>query len=72
MALPDGSVVSRGWAIAAVSTWLPRLHWVGWCVARIPGAGPALDWLYGQVADRRGTLARMVPDVEPVERPGER
>ena len=71
MALPDGSVLSRGWAAAALSTWLPGLHWVAWTVAKVPGAGMALDWLYEQIAGRRSSLAGLVPDCEPVERPGE-
>jgi hypothetical protein len=64
-------VLSRGWAVAALSTWLPGLHGVGWIVARAPGAGHGLDWLYEQVAQRRGRFAGLVPDVPAVERPGE-
>lgn len=70
MALPDGSVLPAGWAGAAVSTWLPGLHWIGWVAARVPGAGRALDWVYWQVAERRGRLSGLVPDVDAVERPG--
>ena len=70
MALPDGSVLSQGWAVAALATWLPALHWVGLVVARVPGAGRALSWVYRQVADRRGRLSGLVPDVEAVEHPG--
>ena len=70
MALPDGSVLSQGWAVAALSTWLPGLHWVGFVVARVPGAGRALSWAYRQVAGRRGTFSGLVPDVDAVQRPG--
>ena len=71
IALPDGSVLSRGWAAAALSTWLPGLHWIGWATVKMPATGAALDWLYGQIAGRRSSFAGLVPDVEPVERPGE-
>jgi hypothetical protein len=71
LALPDGVVLSRGWAVAALSSWLPGVRWLGRLTARVPSAGSGLERLYGVVADRRGALARFVPDVEPVDRPGE-
>ena len=71
MALPDGSVVSRGWAVAALSSWLPGLHWIGWLTAHVPGVAVVLDRAYGSVAGSRGRMAGFVPDVEPVERPGQ-
>ena len=70
MALPDGSVLSQGWAVAALAGWLPGLRWVGLVVARVPGTGRALSWLYRHVAQRRGALSGLVPDVEAVEHPG--
>jgi hypothetical protein len=70
LVLPDGAVLSGGWALAALSTWLPGLHWVGWTAAHVRGAGGALDRVYRVVADRRGRLAGLVPDVEAVEHDG--
>jgi predicted DCC family thiol-disulfide oxidoreductase YuxK len=70
LVFPDGSIVSAGDALAELSQVLP-LGGVLTAAAhdhrRVRGA---FHWGYGLVADRRGQLSSLVPDVRgPLRRP---
>lgn len=64
---PDGSVASGAVAPVALLCALPRpWRWIGAAARRLRPLGWAVGRLYLSVAARRGRLARLVPDCEPV------
>lgn len=55
----DGDVASAGAGLARLCRHVPLLRPVGAVLGRIPGLS---EWLYRQVAGRRGTFARGIPE----------
>ncbi len=71
LVFPDGEIVSAGEALAELSRVLPLGGLIADAARSQRTVREVFRWGYSLVADRRGPLSSLVPDVRgPVRRPG--